>query len=315
MITLNNGNKMPSIGLGTWNSDCKLVKQAVTTALNSGYRHIDCAKAYENESEIGEAINESNVPRSEIFITSKLWNTNHRPEHVETGLKSSLKNLKIEYLDMFLMHWPIAFDYQGEEETEPLDYDTFQVKMDNEADYLDTWKELEQLYKTGVVKNIGVCNFNLEQMKRLIGNCEILPHVLQIEVHPFWQQDEIVDFCRTNEIAVTGYSPLGSPGYVQPHLDRTQLLYSETITNIAEKHSTTAAQVMLKWGLQRGICVIPKSVTTERIVANISPDVIEFEEDDLRRIKELDRSYFGKEKIEFKVVEPNWWNHSTFYPF
>ena len=125
MLTLHNGNKIPKIGLGTWNSDKNSVKKAIETALENGYRHIDCAKAYENEVEVGEAIKNSKVDRHDIFITSKLWNTNHRPENVEKGLKSSLDSLKVKYLDLFLMHWPIAFEYQGEDEMEPLNFETF----------------------------------------------------------------------------------------------------------------------------------------------------------------------------------------------
>merc|ERR1712050_232038 len=305
MLTLHNGNKIPKIGLGTWNSEKDLVKKAVETALENGYRHIDCAKAYENELEVGAAIKNSKVDRHDIFITSKLWNTNHRPENVEKGLKSSLDNLQVKYLDLFLMHWPIAFEYQGEDEMEPLNFETFQIAMDDseEADFLKTWKEMERLYKEGKVRNIGVSNFNLVQLKKLVDNCEIIPHVLQIEVHPYFQQKEMIDYCKETGIVVTGYSPLGSPGFDIDGSRKLKAIENEVICGIAKRLDKTPAQVMIKWALQRGICVVPKSVTHERIDKN---NVLKYSfglsNEDMDKINGID--------VEEKVVNPTWWSHS-----
>ena len=309
MLTLHNGNKIPTIGLGTWNSEKNLVKNAVEYALNNGYRHIDCAKAYENEVEVGEAIKYSKVDRHEIFITSKLWNTNHRPENVEKGLNSSLENLNVKYLDLFLMHWPIAFEYQGEDEMEPLNMETFEIAMDDseEADYLKTWKEMERLYREGKVKSIGVSNFNLAQLQWLIDNCEIIPHVLQIEIHPYFQQKEMVDFCKETGIVVTGYSPLGSPGFNIDGSRKLKAIENEVICEIAEKLEKTPAQIMIKWALQRGISVVPKSVNEKRIFKNYVFGYFELSDEDMEKINEID--------LEEKVVNPTWWSHSKFFPF
>lgn len=249
VIALNNGNKIPAIGLGTWRAKEKgVAAKSVEAALRNGYRHIDTAAAYQNEEEVGEGIKASGVPRSEIFVTGKLWNTSH--DNVEGALNTTLKKLGLDYLDLYLMHWP--FNIDGDEKAKPEQYD-----------YLETYKKMQKLVGTGKVKAIGVSNFTKPILQKLLADKEVTvkPVVNQIEAHPLLPQEDLKAYLTEQGIVIEAYSPLGSAG--------APLFKNETITAIAEKNNVEPAQVLVSWAVQRGTVVLPKSVKESRIISNL----------------------------------------------
>ena len=244
-ITLNNRQKIPQLGFGVFQVKPRDTAAAVSTALQAGYRHIDTAEMYGNENEVGEAIRRSGLDRDDLFVTSKLSNDAHRPGDARRAFDESLKALGFDYLDLFLIHWPLPTRYGG--------------------DYVSTWKALEECYRDGRARSIGVSNFQARHLQRLLGESEIIPAVNQIEVNPYLTQDELRGFCAEHQIAVEGWSPLAQG----------QVLDDPTITVIARSVTATPAQVVLRWHLQRGDIVFPKSVTPDRIRENI--DIFDFE--------------------------------------
>jgi len=268
---LNTGNDIPALGLGTWQSGPGEVRNAVFYALSMGYKHIDAAYCYGNEDEVGQGINDaflSGVRRSDIFVTSKLWCTYHsRPE---VGLDKSLKSLKLDYVDLFLMHWPVAMNPEGND-------DRFPKLPDGSRDlikswsHIDTWLGMEKLLKTGKVKAIGVCNYSLRYLEELLPKVNIIPAVNQIENHPSLPQQEIVNFCNSKGIHITAYSPLGSTG--------SPMLTEKPIVEVAQKRKISPAQVLLSYHLARGSSVLAKSITPARIKANLN--LVELDSDDM----------------------------------
>uniref|UniRef100_U5EWM2 Putative aldo/keto reductase family n=1 Tax=Corethrella appendiculata TaxID=1370023 RepID=U5EWM2_9DIPT len=267
-VVLNNGKNMPIIGLGTWGSPTGEVAQAVKDALDIGYRHIDCAFVYGNEPEVGEGINakinEGIVKRDEVFVTSKLWNTFHRPDLVEGALKTTLKNLNLSYIDLYLIHWPMAYKEDGE--LFPKD-DKDQV-LYSDVDYLDTWREMEKLVDAGLTKTVGLSNFNARQVDRVYEAARIKPAVIQIECHPYLNQKKLSAHCAAKNITVTAYSPLGSPNRPWAKPEDPNLLNDPKIVAIADKYNKTTAQILIKYQVQRGHVVIPKSVNKNRMKSN-----------------------------------------------
>eukprot|EP00871_Galdieria_phlegrea_P004221 jgi/Galph1/47/GphlegSOOS_G4792.1 len=283
---LNTGNKIPLIGFGTWKAEPGRVGEAVRTALEAGYRHIDCAPVYGNEEEIGKVFKEvfssGKVNRSDVFVTSKLWNTCHKREHVFEACKQTLKDLQLDYLDLYLMHWPCAFEFSGLPITEQ---NTIPLNSKGEIAFAkvtlqETWKAMEELQKQGLVKAIGVSNFRIVELLDLLSYCEIVPAVNQIEAHPYNQREDLKNFCESRGIHVTAYAPLGS-GKDGP-------LQDPVIRSFAEQLGKTPAQIILAWGIQRGTSVIPKSVTPSRIKENLDCN-FKLEPEILKRIKQLER--------------------------
>ena len=291
-LKFKNGDEMPAIGLGTWKSDKGKVGEAVKIALNNGYRHIDCAATYGNEAEIGEALNEvfseGNIKREEVWITSKLWNDSHKQEHVIPALKQTLKDLQLDYLDLYLIHWPVAFKHgvgfpSGDEDYLSLD----------EVPIIETWNAMVEAKKKGFVKHIGVSNFSIKKLKDLMAQTTEQPEMNQVELHPFLQQHELLEFCRENDIHNTAYSPLGS-GDRSAQMkaeDEPSLLEEPAIVEIAEKHNASPAQVLIKWAVARGTAVIPKSTTEKRIISNLESIKVDLDEEDLKKIAGIKRNF------------------------
>ncbi|KAL1505964.1 hypothetical protein ABEB36_005407 [Hypothenemus hampei] len=273
-VTLNNGLKIPIFGLGTWKSKPGEVEQAVKDAIDIGYRHIDCAYVYGNEKEVGAALAakfaDGTVKREDIWITSKLWNSYHRPDLVEKNLRITLQDLQLEYLDLYLIHWPTGYKEDGEN----FPKDAAGNIIFSDVDYLDTWKAMEAVQKKGLVRTIGLSNFNKAQITRVFENATIKPSVLQIECHPYLNQSRLIEFARSKDLAITAYSPLGSPDRPWAQPGDPQLLEDPKLVDLAKKYKKSPAQILLRYQIDRGVITIPKSVTKSRIQQNF--DIFDF---------------------------------------
>lgn len=307
-ITLNTGTKMPIIGLGTWKSEPTKVGQAVEYALlEADYKHVDCAAIYRNEQEIGQAFNQvftaERIKREDIFITSKLWNTNHAKANVEKACRQTLKDLQLDYLDLYLMHWGLAIASDDEQtgrnmRGEPLDKNGFLITVP--ISVRETWEAMEVLVQKGLVKNIGVANFTAPMLVDLLSYAKILPAVNQIELHPYNAQTNLVEFCQYKNIIVTAYSPLGRPGVIKEIGTELLLIEDPNILAIAKTHGKSPAQVLIRWAMQRNTIVIPKSTNPENIKANINVFDFELSEQEMASISKLDRKH--------RYVNPSdWW--------
>lgn len=280
--TLFSGATMPSIGLGTWQSDPGVVGAAVKDALALGYRHIDCAAIYANEAEIGAAFDDvlgGDVRREDVFVTSKLWNTMHAAADVATALQKTLADLRLGYLDLYLVHWPVVQD--GDGALRPLEG----------IPVAETWQALEACVDAGLVKDIGVSNFSVAKLKRLLTTARIKPSVNQVERHPYLQNPELIQFCQQEGILLTAYSPLGTPATSLANKDEPPILENSVVKEIAEKHGATPAQVLIAWALSCGTTVIPKSSQKRRIAENLEAQTLTLDDDDLSRIKGLDKHH------------------------
>ena len=260
-ITLNNGKTIPQFGFGVFMINPGDTGEAVTTALQAGYRHIDTAQMYGNEKEVGDAIARSGLARADVFVTSKLSNASHRPDDARHAFYRSVSALGCEYVDLFLIHWPLPTRYDG--------------------DYVSTWQTLEEFYRDGRARSIGVSNFQPHHLRRLHTECEIPPAVNQIEVHPYLTQADVRAFCAEHGIAVEAWSPLARGG---------ELLREPAVVSIAGRVGKSPAQVVLRWHIERGDIVFPKSVTPARIRENIAIFDFRLSPDDVEVISALNRN-------------------------
>jgi len=293
-VKLNNGVNIPIVGLGTWQSppDGSLYK-AVKGAIDAGYRLIDCAYAYENEEEVGkaieDAISEGKVTREDLFIVSKLWMCFFRRDRVQVCVKKILSKLKTPYLDLCLIHWPMSF---GESDTELVPTGPDGKIIDGKIDYLEAWQGLEDCVKAGLIRSIGVSNFNTKQIERLLGSATIKPVTNQVEIHPYLAQTQLKKFCEDRGITLTAYSPLGNPGsQVNTASDKDKLLKDPVVNRLAQKYKKNVGQILLKFQAQRGIIVIPKSVNLDRIQSNIQIFDFELDPEEIKELESLDRNY------------------------
>ncbi|XP_049959626.1 aldo-keto reductase family 1 member B1-like [Schistocerca serialis cubense] len=286
-VKFNNGQEFPIFGLGTWKSKPGEVTDAVKHAFAVGYRHIDCAFIYQNEPEVGAAIKakiaDGTVKREDIYITSKLWNTCHRPDCVIPALKNTLKNLGLDYLDLYLIHWPMGYK-EGDELFPKKDG----KMLYSDADYVDTWKEMEKAVKLGLTKSIGISNFTEEQTDRILAIAEIKPVTNQIECHPYLNQKKLIEYCKSKGIVITAYSPLGSPDRPWAKPTDPQLMDDPKLKKVASKYGKSTAQILLRYQVQRGNITIPKSVTKSRIEENFKIFDFELSADDMAYIDTFD---------------------------
>ena len=263
-IELNDGRSIPQLGFGVFQIDPDETVEAVTTALEVGYRHIDTAEMYGNEAEVGEAIRASGLDRSEVFVTSKLNNNAHRPDDAWRAFEGTLSELGFDHVDLFLIHWPLPTLYDG--------------------DYVSTWRTLEEFRDEGRARSIGVSNFQVDHLERLAAETGTVPAVNQFELHPYFQNREVEAYGREHGIATEGWAPIAQG----------QVLDDPVIGEIAEKLGRTPAQVVLRWHIERGRIVFPKSVTPERIRENVELFDFELEPGDAEAIDELDRGEQGR---------------------
>ncbi|MFK8075526.1 MAG: aldo/keto reductase [Granulosicoccus sp.] len=312
--------QMPVIGLGLWKIDKPVVAEAVVEAIRAGYRHLDSACDYGNEKEVGEgikrAIDEGLCTREDLWITSKLWNTYHHPDHVVMAMDQTLHDLGVDYLDLYLVHFPIALEFVPFETRYPPEWfydpsEDMPVMKPARVPLSDTWKAMETLVDSGLTRHIGVCNYGVSLMRDLLNYARIPPAVLQVESHPYLTQEKLMRFCAEEDIAVTAFSPLGALSYLE--LDMAQanesVLVQPAVAGIAARLGKTPAQVVLRWGVQRGNAIIPKTTKPERLVENASLFDFELSADDMAAINALNKNQRFNDPGVFTELAFN-----TFFP-
>jgi alcohol dehydrogenase (NADP+) len=291
-IPVAEGHTIPALGLGTWKANKGEVAAAVSEAIKIGYRHIDCAPIYMNEQEVGTALNAAlkagQVKRDELWITSKLWNNAHAQKHVRPALEKTLRELQLDHLDLFLIHWPVHFQPNVLFPRRPEEF-----LAPAAIPVGETWQAMEKLVEKGLCRYIGVCNFHLGRLKELKGQAGIQPLLNQIELHPYLQQKDMLDYCQANGVLLTAFSPLGSgdrPAALKK-AEEPSLLSDPVIVEIAAKNRISAGQVLLAWALARGTVAIPKSVRPERLRENLAAADLRLDAADLQTINGLERGY------------------------
>lgn len=289
---LSNGDQMPALGLGTWKSEPGEVYKAIRTAISVGYKHFDCAYIYQNETEIGAALSDAimtgEVNREELWITSKLWNTHHRKNDVKECLDMTLKALQLDYLDLYLIHWPVAHqkDVIFPQEGSGL------ISL-NKIPLEETWAGMEEVKEARLAKHIGVSNFSAKKIAQVNQSAAQKIEVNQVELHPMLQQKDLLDFCKKEQVVLTAYSPLGSRDRI-PQMkaeDEPDMFEIPAIKAIAENHNCSPAQVLIAWAVNRDTVVIPKSTNEARLKQNLEAANIKLSVEEMNQINQLDRHF------------------------
>lgn len=320
-ITLDTGAQFPTVGFGLWKIEPSQTAEMVYQAIKAGYRHLDAACDYGNEVEAGEgirrAIADGLVVREDLWVTSKLWNTYHRTEHVRPAFDRTLNDLGLEYLDLYLMHFPLATKFVPFEERYPpgwiYDPASQSPKMEPESVPLaETWAAMEELQGAGA-QQIGICNFNCSLIRDLLAYAKVRPSVLQVESHPYLVQANLLRYCQQQGIAYTAFSPLGAGSYIELGMAGADdvVLGEKVVNEIAQKHGKTPAQVVLRWGVQRGTSVIPKTSRIERLAENIDIFDFQLDENEMNSIAGLDKYRRFNDPGDF--CEPNFGEFSPIY--
>jgi diketogulonate reductase-like aldo/keto reductase len=300
-LRLSTGSQLPAIGLGMWKVDGPAAPALVEEAARAGWRHFDCASDYGNEAEVGagleKVLQSGAIRRDDLWITSKLWNTNHAPEHVRAACERSLSDLRLDYLDLYLIHFPIALEYVPPEKRYPAgwfhDPNAARPQMKPaRVPISETWQAMEQLVHAGLAKNIGVSNFNVGLLRDMLAYATLPPAVLQVEMHPYLTQEKLVRFCHDQGILVTAFSPLGAPSYVSIGMatESDSVLNEPAVRDAAARHNKTPAQIVLRWAVQRGTAAIPKTTRPERLRENLSIFDFELSSAEISAITSLNRS-------------------------
>ncbi len=288
-LTFSNGDRMPALGLGTWKSAPGEVGQAVREAIRTGYRHIDCAAIYGNEAEIGEVLDDcmksGEISRDDLWITSKLWNNAHAKDQVPIALAKTLTDLRIDHLDLYLVHWPVAIKADV---VFPKRGDQF-LSLDD-LPLAETWSGMESCVADGLARHIGVSNFHPGHIRQITRDAAIMPEMNQVEMHPYLQQQTLRNFCKEQGIHITAYAPLGSgdrPKSMKQAQEKS-LLDNPVVQRIAQSRSCSPAQVLIQWALQQDVAVIPKSTNPARIAENLQAAEISLTEQDLADLAQLE---------------------------
>ena len=319
-VELQGGASFPTLGLGTWKIPDDLLSSLIPEAVSLGYRHFDCACDYGNEPSVGDGLNAAlasgDCSRDDLWITSKLWNTYHRPEHVRAACERSLSDLGLDELDLYLIHFPVTLAFVPFEERYPpgwfFDPDAESPAMKHvNVPYADTWGAMEQLVDAGLVKNIGVCNLGTAMLRDLQSYARIQPAVLQVEMHPYLAQQNLLRFCQEQGIAVTAFSPFGASSYVPLDMaDANESLFDEPdMRSIASAKGKTVGQVALRWAVQRGTVAIPKTQSTDHLKENIEIYDFSLSDAEMLAIDKMDRERRFNDPAEFGEAAFN-----TFYP-
>lgn len=312
--------QMPVIGLGLWKIDKSDVANVVVEAIRAGYRHLDSACDYGNEKQVGEgikrAIDEGLCSRGELWVTSKLWNTYHREEHVIMAMDQTLHDLGLDYLDLYMVHFPIALEFVPFETRYPPEWvfdpaDEAPMMKPAQVPLHETWQAMEALVDSGLARNIGVCNYSVSLVRDLLNYARIAPAVLQVESHPYLTQEKLMRFCAEQDIAVTSFSPLGALSYLELEMASASesVLEQAAVVAIAKRLYKTPAQIVLRWGVQRGNSIIPKTSKIERLKENAALFDFELSNEDMAQINALNKNQRFNDPGVFTELAFN-----TFFP-
>jgi D-xylose reductase len=309
-LPLASGDRMPAIGLGLWKLEREQAARTVSDAVSCGYRHLDSACDYGNEAEVGNGLKQvlqsGLCRREELWVTSKLWNTYHAAEHVRPALERTLRDLQLDYLDLYLIHFPLALKYVPFEKRYPPEwfYDPASSRPHIELAPIpirETWQAMEQLVREGKVRNIGACNFNVSLLRDLKSYAEIAPAVLQVELHPLLTQEKLLRYCQEQNIVVTAFSPLGAASYFQLGMagEGESVLEQPIVQKMAMRHRRSPAQIVLRWGIQRGTAVIAKTTRSDRLRENLATFDFELSADEMNALSGLNRNRRFNDPGEF----------------
>lgn len=319
-LILPDGGRFPAVGLGTWKLSRAAAPAVVRTAIGLGYRHLDCACDYGNEREVGAgiaaALQDGLCRREDLWVTSKLWNTYHEPKYVRPACERSLRDLGLDHVDLYLVHFPIALAFVPFDLRYPPEWfhDPGAARpalKPIDVPFADTWGAMEELQRAGLARRIGVCNLNISLLRDLLAGCSIRPAVHQIELHPYLVQPRQLRYCAQERIAVTAFSPLGAPSYVPLGMARADesVLADPVVTAIAAAHGRTPAQIALRWGVQRGTAVIPKAASDAHLAENLALFDFALTPAEMSAIDALDRHRRFNDPGHFCEAAFN-----TFYP-